>query len=188
MKKIFSVFVAGSTDLKQERDALRVVAQRLNTRYNDQNFDIFVELKTYEEFKDKQSEYEAYIKDKADMVVFVLDGGIGEFLTQELKVATEAYKQKGLPEILVYLKEYEEETEDIRKIQYILKNVLDDHFYVVYKDIDELRTKVSEHIRRAVNSADHIRGMKNYRLISIFIAVVFLLVISGLILLNFILK
>lgn len=180
MKKVFSVFVAGSKDLKQERDALRVVAQKLNTRYKDQNFDVFVELKSYEEFKDKQKEYEEYIKETADMVVFVLDGRIGEFTTKELKAADEANKQKGLPEIVVYLKEYEKETEEIRNIQNTLKTVLDDHFYVDYKDIDDLRTKVSERIRGATNSADHTRGMKKWRMISILIAVAALLLMGGL--------
>ncbi|MBQ7664336.1 MAG: hypothetical protein IJS43_03845 [Bacteroidaceae bacterium] len=181
MRKIFQVFVAGSKDLKQERDALRVVVQKLNTLYNDQNIDVFVELKSYEEFKDKQVEYEAYIREKADMVVFVLDGHIGEFTTQELKVAAEASKQKKkLPEIVVYLKEFNEETEEIRHIQNTLKNILDDHFYVEYKDLDNLRTKVSERIRKAVNSADHTRSMKKWRMISIFIAIASLLLMGGL--------
>lgn len=182
MKKIFSVFVAGSTDLKQERDALRVVAQRLNTRYHDQNFDIFVELKTYEDgvFKNKQENYEAYIKEKADMVVFVLDGRIGEITTQELKAAVAANKEKKLPEIVVYLKEYEKETEEIRNIQRTLKDILDDYYYVCYKDENDLSNDVSARIRESVNSADHTRSMKKWRMISIFIAIAALLLMSGL--------
>ena len=74
MKKKVSIFVAGSKQLSHERNALKALAQEMNTRYNERGVDVFIETKSYEDFKDTQEEYNKYISDTADMALFVLEG------------------------------------------------------------------------------------------------------------------
>ncbi len=172
MRKKVSIFVAGAQALKPERNGLKALAQELNTRYNEQGVDVFVEMKSYEEFKDSQNEYENYIRRSADMTLFVLDSCIGDYTKREFVTAVEAYKQKQIPEIVVFLKNYDKETDEIHKIQDLLKDHMGNHFfYVGYDDVDDLKFKAEKRITRYITPTDHIRSMKIWRMTSFCIAV-----------------
>ena len=110
MKKQVSIFVAGAKKLTTERYGLKALAQELNTRYNEHDVDVFVEMKSYEDFKDNQKEYNDYISKSADMAIFVLDGCIGTYTKKEFITAVDAFNRKQIPEIVVFLKNYDVET------------------------------------------------------------------------------
>ena len=181
MKKKVSIFVAGSKDLKTERYALKALVHELNTRYHEKGIDVLIEMKSFEDFKDRQTEYENYISQKADMALFVLDGYIGDYTKREFNTAVDAYKQKQIPEIVVFLKKFNEETDGIKHIQDLLKDRFgDDYFYVSYDDEADLRTKAETRIRNFISPTDYIRNVKKWRIITFCLAIFALLCIGGL--------
>lgn len=60
MKKI-RIFIAGPKALEGERNALKALAHDLNTEYEDRSAHIQVKIKSYENFKDNQQEYNKFI-------------------------------------------------------------------------------------------------------------------------------
>ena len=181
MKKKVSIFVAGSKDLKTERYALKALVHELNTRYHEKGIDVLIEMKSFEDFKDRQTEYENYISQKADMALFVLDGYIGDYTKREFNTAVDAYKQKQIPEIVVFLKKFNKETDGIKHIQDLLKDRFgDDYFYVSYDDEADLRTKAETRIRNFISPTDYIRNVKKWRIITFCLAIFALLCIGGL--------
>ena len=180
MKKKVSIFVAGSKDLRIERYSLKALAQELNTRYNEKAVDVFVEMKSYEDFKDNQKEYNSYITNKADMALFVLDGRIGKFTKSELITAVDAYKKKQIPEIVVFLKNFKEETSDIQQIMELLEDLFGkDFFYVNYEDAADLKFKAETRISRFISPTDHIRSTKKWKMITAMCACIALLFLAG---------
>ena len=183
MKKNVSIFVAGAQKLKTERYALKALVHELNTRYHEKNIDIHIEMKSYEDFKDKQAEYDNYITQKADIAIFVLDGCIGDYTRSEFYTAVKAYNQKQIPEIIVFLKKYNEETEETKEIQELLREGFgDDYYYVTYENESDLRTKAETRITRFVSPEDHIRSLRKWRMTSFLTCMIALLFIGGLLL------
>lgn len=164
MRKQVSIFVAGAKALVNERNALKALSHELNTKYNEDGVDVFVEMKTYEEFKDNQQVYNEYIVNVADIAIFVLDGCIGDRTKDELIKAVEAYKNKQLPEIIVFLKHYDEETSEIGQVLDLLETLFgQDYYYVEYSDMDDLKTQTRTRIERIINPVQHIQGLKKSR-------------------------
>lgn len=164
MRKQVSIFVAGAKALVNERNALKALSHELNTKYNEDGVDVFVEMKTYEEFKDNQQVYNEYIVNVADIAIFVLDGCIGDKTKDELIKAVEAYKNKQLPEIIVFLKHYDEETSEIGQVLDLLETLFgQDYYYVEYSDMDDLKTQTRTRIERIIHPVQHIQGLKKSR-------------------------
>jgi len=173
MKKKVKIFIAGAKALKSERNGLKALAQELNTRYNDQGVDIFIEMKSYEEFKDRQDEYENYLKKSADMALFVLDSRIGQYTKQEFITAVDAYKKKQIPEIIVFLKNYDQETEEIKEILSMMNDYMGIHFFFVgYDDVDDLKFKAEKRITQYISPTDHTRSMKRWRMATVAVAAI----------------
>ena len=59
MKNI-KIFVAGSKELIQERNCIKILANDLNSVYN--SLGIIVTIYSYEQFNDKQNEYHRFKK------------------------------------------------------------------------------------------------------------------------------
>ena len=168
MKKKVSFFVAGSKQLSHERNALKALAQEMNTRYNERGVDVFIETKSYEDFKDTQEEYNKYISDTADMAMFVLEGSIGSITRKEFKVAADSFNRKASPEILVFLHNYDVETDGIRDILDLLKDRLgDDFYYISYDDVADLKFKAERRITQFISPTDFVRGMRKWRMIAV---------------------
>lgn len=183
MKKNVSIFVAGAQKLKTERYALKALVHDLNTRYHEKNIDVHIEMKSFEDFKDNQTEYDNYISQKADMAIFVLDGCVGDYTRSEFYTAVKAYNQKQIPEIIVFLKKHDEETEGIKEIQELLKEGFgDNYYYVTYENESDLKTKAETRITRFVSPEEHIRGVRKWRMTSFFTSLIAFLFIGGLLL------
>jgi hypothetical protein len=88
--KTIHCFIAGSTELKQERRSFCYVMSRLHNQWRNRNFAI--ESYSYEDFprsvhqKSQQSIYDDFIKNKSDIVMFVFDTTIGNITLNELNV------------------------------------------------------------------------------------------------------
>lgn len=179
MKKTIRIFVAGAKELKTERNALKAVAQDLNTRYVENAVDASIVMKSYEHFKDRQKEYNDYITEYADLVIFVLDGKIGEFTREEFLKATEAYKKKEIPEIMVFLKNFDKETENIKEIKNLMRDSMGEHFfYITYNNDEDLQSKAKERINSFVSPTEHSRDTKRWRLATFLVALAALMLIG----------
>lgn len=187
MKKEVSMFVAGAQKLKTERYALKALVHELNTRYNEKNIDVHIEMKSFEDFKYDQSEYDNYITQKADMVLFVMDGCVGDYTKKEFIIAVEAYKQKQIPEIVVFLKKYDEETEGIKEVQELLREGFGEkYYYVTYENEADLRRKAETRITCFISPEDHIHSIKKWRLTTFVLGFIASLLTGGLLLTLFV--
>ena len=98
MKKIH-IFVAGAKDLKQQRTALKALGNDINAEFEHSGNDTSLSIRTYENFGENQEEYNTYIQDKADLIIFVLEGKIGPYTEKEFLVAHQQLKLKKHPQI-----------------------------------------------------------------------------------------
>ena len=99
-------FIAGSTKLEAERNALRSGIAQTHNAWRGKNFEIL--SYTYEDFERKvvdgghQSKYDEFIEKEATIAVFIISGEIGEFTITEFEKAMNAFKNGKHPQILVF--------------------------------------------------------------------------------------
>ena len=183
MSKI-QIFIAGAKGLKEQRLLLKALANDLNDEYNKKGRDITIIMKSYENFGDRQEDYNHYIEHEADLVLFVLDGRIGKNTENEFKLAAKKQDKDKRPKIKVFLKSFEENTEDIKHIE-ILMNTLLNSYYIEYKNNEELVLKAKGRIRTFVRDKikeerhDVIKKVKNNK--KTFFASIFSIVVASLI-------
>lgn len=148
MKKI-RIFIAGSKSLDAERNSIKILANDLNSIYNTKDYMVITH--SYEHFNDDQKEYNNFIEQKADIVIFILDGCIGVNTEKEFLKATEALNRENRPEVIVFLRNFTELTPEIARIQGLIVARLGDKYYVDYANLDELKIKARERIVRFID-------------------------------------
>ena len=174
MKKTINIFVAGAKALKEERNALKALAHDLNSEYDDKRIGIHIKTKSYEDFRDDQNIYNHFIEEKADIVIFVLKDKIGEHTEDEFIKAAAAYKEKKIPEIVVFLNKDRQETPEIEKIQNLLEEHLGKRYFVEYEDSEELKMKAKKRIDYFVRPTFQMNQRANKWILSSLFALVFL--------------
>ena len=155
MKKLISIFLAGSKSLTEERNAIKASVHELNLEYKDKGVDVQIETESYENhrrFPDDQSSYDRYIEAEADVFVCILKDRIGNQTNRELATAVKAYNEKNIPEIIVFLnKNRDENSPEVAEIYKILREHFGPSFYYVeYSDSEDLKIKVKSRIERFV--------------------------------------
>ena len=162
MKKQISIFIAGSKDFRQQRLSLKALANDLNAEFHDQKKNVVLQMFSYENFGDNQQDYNQFIEDAADMVIFVLEGGIGEHTRDEFRRAATKFKKEGSPKICVFLKDFQEPTLGIQSIERMLEDILgSEYYYISYSNTDDLCAKAKERIQTYVHHI--IRRRKVFR-------------------------
>ena len=63
MKKQIPIFIAGAKSFRDQRVALKAMANDLNTEFSDQKKDVVIYMCSYENFGDHQQEYNQFIAD-----------------------------------------------------------------------------------------------------------------------------
>lgn len=145
-RKIINVFIAGSTKLEAERNAIRAGISMIYNKWRSHNFAIF--SYTFEDFSKtlqingQQSLYNKFIKEDADLAVFILDKKIGDKTRKEFDLAYNAYKSNGHPRILVYSKDCDVNTIDISEIQQLMDGI--NNYWTTYTDTEHLRLSFME--------------------------------------------
>lgn len=150
MRKI-KIFVAGSKELVQERNYIKILANDLNSAYNDS--DVVLTIHSYEHFNDKQIEYNNFIENESDLVIFILDDHIGGKTEEEFLKATYALEKSNRPEVIVFLHKFTELTPEIARIQGLITGRLGDRYYVEYSSLDDLKAKARERIIRYIENS-----------------------------------
>lgn len=141
------VFIAGAKKLTSERALLR---EELSKVENTLNLDI--RALTFEDFATsltgesggRQKHYNEFIRNSANVVVFIFDSTLGEITEEEFDVAYESLKQNKHPEIFVYSKKkhnFISRAFSPDKLAAIREKVFGHHqeYYVEYRDDAELR-------------------------------------------------
>lgn len=163
-----NVFFAGSKELQTERDIFSSVICQQQTKWKDKNIKIYgwsyMNFGHQCEFKGHQFVYNKFIKDKTDIIVFVLNGNVGGETEKEFNLAMSTFRATGKPSIFVYSKvsdSYNEKVEATRKrvneeaqywqdysdndhLRLLIHNDLSDQMQKVYEEIIAEKKKVLE--------------------------------------------
>ena len=130
-KSTIKVFIAGSTRLVAERDALRSVIGQMYNKYKEDN--LLIEAYSFDDFPREFTEgghqklYDEFIRQEANWVVFITDGEIGDKTIWELENAIKAYKSGKRPKLLMYSKP--EKTQSSQQMNSFRKLLLEENQY-----------------------------------------------------------
>ena len=140
-KSILRVFIAGAKKLKLKRLLLREQLSKLSNRFN-----LDIRTVTFEDFqtsltgkeKGRQEDYNRFIKEKADIVIFVFSSIAGRITEEEFDVAYNSFQINNRPEIFVYVKKqffiFDKRLRNIKE-RFFSEN---QEYYVEYKNTDNL--------------------------------------------------
>ena len=140
-RSILRVFIAGAKKLKLERLLLREQLSKLSNQFN-----LDIRTVTFEDFqtsltgkeKGRQEDYNRFIKEKADIVIFVFSSIAGRITEDEFDVAYNSFQTKNRPEIFVYVKKqffiFDKRLRNIKE-RFFSENK---EYYVEYKNVDNL--------------------------------------------------
>ena len=143
--KTLSVFVAGAKNLESLRQRLKAMANDLNNEYKRNGLDITVNMVSYENFGDEQNDYNKFITEEADMILFLLEDKIGSKTEEEYRLTVEMQKKSGRPEHCVFLKDFNVKTDEIAHIEELMSST-SNKYYVCYKNPEDLLSKAKTRI------------------------------------------
>lgn len=138
---ILRVFIAGAKKLKLERLLLREQLSKLSNQFN-----LDIRTVTFEDFqtsltgkeKGRQEDYNRFIKEKADIVIFVFSSIAGRITEEEFDVAYNSFQSNNRPEIFVFVKKqfiiFDKRLRNIKE-RFFSEN---QEYYVEYKNVDNL--------------------------------------------------
>lgn len=148
--KTIKIFIAGSKDLEQERNCIKLLANDLNSIYNAKN--CMVIILSFDDFNDDQKEYNNFIEQEADIAIFILDGRIGEYTQKEFLKATNSQKKENRPEVIIFLRNFTESSPEIGRIEGLIVAQLGDKYYVNYSNPDDLKAKARKRITQFIDN------------------------------------
>jgi hypothetical protein len=153
--QVVKIFLASSSELKMERDKLRIFISTENDRLIKQN--IYLELVQWEYFLDAisetrlQDEYNKALM-SCDIVLSLFFTKVGKFTLEEFEKALYNFKTTNKPLIYTYFKEEEININQINLDDFNslanFKNRLKalGHFPTFYKNIEELQLKFKQQL------------------------------------------
>lgn len=149
------IFIAGRTDLHRTIEELRsMLSEMQNLEYNAQRVALYV--KTFRSFPNTIDEltlqgiYNEYIRNQADVVVFIVDSKTGTGTLQEFDASYNSFVAKKSPKIIVYYRV----SRDSKVPPIEWKQRLDaiKHYWMPYKTNNELLDLVEKDIRCIIPS------------------------------------
>lgn len=146
------IFIAGSKELKQERNGIKIIANDLSSLYGSRG--IHITAHSYEHFDEDQLSYNNFIINEADIAIFILDGYIGSKTEEEFIEATKSLKENGHPEVMVFMREYDRDsiTPSIARVQGLIMGCLGNgKYHTDYSSLDDLKARAKERIMRYVD-------------------------------------
>ena len=148
------LFLAASSELKEDREQFEIFINRENKKWVDKG--IFIELINWEDFLDAvsktrlQDEYNQAIRD-SDIFVMLFFTKVGKYTEEEFETAFGQFKAANKPLIFTYFKDAAISTPDLDDdvlslLQFKKKLGSLGHFYTVYKNIEELQLKFNQQL------------------------------------------
>ena len=78
MKSSITIFVSGSKSLKVQRTRLKALANNINAENRLKGKKISLNMFSYQNLGDNQSEYDDFIKNQSDVIFFLIEDHIGD--------------------------------------------------------------------------------------------------------------
>lgn len=167
----YTCFIAGSTSLAEERDAIRAAISQISNKRKKISLAAF----TYEDFPNKvitggpqNTYYNNFLKTSADFAIFIIDGEIGKETCHEFEIAYDAFKNKHKPVIFVYCKDCGEDHEQSDELKARLISAR--HYWRTYSDLANLKLLFKEDMINELDSYagelhnfDDVHKRKSYR-------------------------
>lgn len=155
MKKI-RLFLASSSELKEDRNGFEIFINRKNKELFNQH--IFIELIIWEDFLDAvsktrlQDEYNKAISE-CDIFLMLYFKKVGKYTEEEFATAFKKFQESNKPFIFTYFKEATilttEINDDIITLINFKKKLKElGHFTSTYKNIEELLFKFDSQLRK----------------------------------------
>jgi hypothetical protein len=156
--KIIKIFLASSSELKDDRAEFERLIGRENKEYIKSG--IFLELNMWEDFLDTLSEtslQDEYNKEvqESDIFISLFHTKVGKYTEEEFQKALQTFKTNGKPLIYTYFKNESiapiEITDDIQTLLSFRKKLRDlGHFCTMYENIDDLKYQFSNQIEKII--------------------------------------
>ena len=147
--KFVNIFIAGAKDLATQRKNLKALIGDINHKNRELGRKVCFNVSSYETFGDNQEEYDEYIRDKADLVIFVLKDRIGDKTKNEFVLSQQNFNKKGKPAIAVYLNKYENKMKNITFIEGLMSSV--GKYYFSYENDEDLNAQVKDYLLSKYN-------------------------------------
>ncbi|MDJ0579713.1 DUF4062 domain-containing protein [Crocosphaera sp.] len=155
--KIIKLFLASSSELKEDREQFEIFVNRKNKQYIKQG--IFLELVIWEDFLDAmsqtrlQDEYNKVITE-CDLFVSLFLTKVGQYTEEEFDTAFGTFKENNKPLIYTYFKDapinlsrITTEINTLLKFKEKLSNL--GHFYTSYNSIEDLKYRFDQQLNKA---------------------------------------
>lgn len=152
MEKIVNIFIAGAKDLAYQRQKLKAEISDFNHKLEDRKTGIRIMVSSFETFGNNQNEYNRFIEEKANLVIFVLKDRIGERTQEEYLLAMKKKREKNHPKVVVFLNNYTEVTPDIAYINGLLSG---EDYYISYENDADLILKVKEYLEDFIKKEEY---------------------------------
>ena len=144
--KTIKIFIASSSELKEDRDQFRMFISKENDRLHTKG--IYLEIVQWENFLDAisdtrlQDEYNNAISE-CDIVLCLFFTKVGKYSGEEFDTAYQVFKDKGKPKIWTYFKNAQINTgsitDEINTLLAFKKKIGSlGHFFTEYTNIDNL--------------------------------------------------
>ncbi|REJ39921.1 MAG: hypothetical protein DWQ53_22445 [Microcystis flos-aquae DF17] len=154
--EIIKIFLASSSELKDDREQFEIFINRKNKKYIEQG--IFLELVVWEDFIDAMSKtrlQDEYNKAITECHIFVslFHTKVGKYTEEEFLKALETFKANGNLRIYTYFKNAPINAGQIGPEIMTLLNFKErlhnlGHFHTSYADINDLKHKFSEQLNK----------------------------------------
>ena len=154
--KIIKIFLASSSELKDDREQFEIFINRKNKKYIEQG--IFLALVVWEDFIDAMSKtrlQDEYNKAITECHIFVslFHTKVGKYTEEEFLKALETFKANGNLRIYTYFKDAPINMSQIRPEIMTLLNFKEKlhnlgHFHTSYADINDLKHKFGEQLNK----------------------------------------
>ena len=142
-KEEITCFIAGSKRLMAERDKMRAVVANMYVKWKSRNF--LIETYSFDNFNHTaseighQEEYNQFIKNDADLVLFLFFFFLGMETEKELNIAINSFKTKKHPQYIIYSKIKDSVSPAIESLKARLAK--EDVYWVDYESMEDLANK-----------------------------------------------
>ena len=146
--KTIKIFLASSSELKDDREKFEIFINRENKQLNNEG--VFLKLELWEDFIDAmsqtrlQDEYNNTAKN-CDIFVSLFFTKVGKFTTEEFDSAFRKFKESGKPLVYTYFKDEQVNMSKIKEAEIQSKFAFEkklkslEHFPTLYKNIGDLK-------------------------------------------------
>ena len=156
MKAELKIFIAGSKELSKPRTLIRNVASNLSTDYDRKGKSVSINVYSFENFSltfadnGQQNNYNRFLRNEADLAIFVFEDKTGGITMDEFDVAYSSYARRKHPQICILSKKSQHRNEKLDMLRNKVSGL--NQYYNEYEDDAELQRLVEFLLRDCVDA------------------------------------